>query len=254
MKSECYIDTDSGESELHKLVNVLKPKSNNKIVLLMRMNGCGHCDNMQGDWESMVDDLVKNKEENLKRNNAYISRIESGNLHNIPQQYHTSGFPHIVYINNDKIKDTYNGPRVKDEMEKWVTQHLINEASNKKRKTRHSLHDLGASLFGNGDAENIKFKIHTQNTNPKKKRKGKSKKKRDSGKKMMKSLSKILKKGKTKKSFNPTKKINSAYYATGGWRWSATKSKSNSAKTRTEKKSKKKSKKSSKNTSKKTKQ
>ena len=96
--------------------------------------------------------------------------------------------------------------------------------------------------------ENIKFKIHTQNISPKKKRKGKSKKKRDSGKKMMKSLSKILKKSNTKKSFNPTKKINSAYYATGGWRWSATKSKSNSAKTRTEKKSKKKSKKSSKNT------
>tara|TARA_Y100000817_G_scaffold313992_1_gene311483 strand:- start:48 stop:737 length:690 start_codon:yes stop_codon:yes gene_type:complete len=160
MKSECYIDTDSGESELHKLVNVLKPNSNNKIVLLMHMNGCGHCHNMQRDWELMVGDLVKNKEETLKRNNAYISRIESGNLQNIPQQYSTSGFPHIVYINNDKIQDTYNGPRVKDEMEKWAISKLVNKPKKHrtkrrtKRRKRKNLPKI-QQLFTNRNKENI---------------------------------------------------------------------------------------------------
>ena len=107
------------------------------------MPGCGHCVAMEKDWEDMKHHLPHHMR---KMNNVIVGEINSSAVPRLTGYNDILGYPTIVYLKNNELKDEYSGERTKDKMLEWIMLHLKNKEqfggskkiskSNKKSKSR----------------------------------------------------------------------------------------------------------------------
>ena len=74
-----------------------------KSLLLVHMEGCGHCEKLMPEWDKFT-----------KMNNTSITTkaVEKDDDRALVKRYGVEGFPTILLLDsNGKKLDTYNGPR-----------------------------------------------------------------------------------------------------------------------------------------------
>ena len=74
-----------------------------KSLLLLHMEGCGHCEKLMPEWDKFT-----------KMNNTSITTkaVEKDDDRALVKRYGVEGFPTILLLDsNGKKLDTYNGPR-----------------------------------------------------------------------------------------------------------------------------------------------
>ena len=77
-----------------------------KELLLVHMNGCGHCDKLMPKWKQFV---AQNKS-GIKTRAVEMSKDKS-----LVKKYKIQGYPTILLLGkNGKKLDTYDGPRTVD--------------------------------------------------------------------------------------------------------------------------------------------
>jgi len=77
-----------------------------KELLLVHMNGCGHCDDLMPKWKQFV---AQNKS-GIKTRAVEMSKDKS-----LVKKYKIQGYPTILLLDkNGKKLDTYDGPRTVD--------------------------------------------------------------------------------------------------------------------------------------------
>ena len=77
-----------------------------KKLLLLHMNGCGHCEQLMPHWNTFE-----------ANNNSEVSTqaVEMNENPALVKKYKVDGFPTILLLGeNGKKLDTYNGPRTAD--------------------------------------------------------------------------------------------------------------------------------------------
>lgn len=83
--------------------------------IFFHMNGCGHCKNMMGEWNSFA-----------ASNTSSITteKIEQGDNPELLEKYKIKQFPSLVLVdeNGEKIKE-YNGGRTAREFQTFVNSH-----------------------------------------------------------------------------------------------------------------------------------
>ena len=77
-----------------------------KELLLLHMNGCGHCERLMPEWKKFV---KKN------RSGIKIRAVEISDGADLAKKYNVNGFPTILLLGeNGKKLDTYKGDRNTD--------------------------------------------------------------------------------------------------------------------------------------------
>jgi len=77
-----------------------------KELLLLHMNGCGHCEKLMPEWKN----FVANNDTNIKPRD-----VEMNEDPDLIKKYNVKGFPTILLLGeNGKKLDTYDGPRTSD--------------------------------------------------------------------------------------------------------------------------------------------
>ena len=90
----------------------LEPGS--KELLLMHMNGCGHCERLMPEWKKFE-----------TNNNSGISTraVEISDGQDLAKKYNVNGFPTILLLGkNGKKLDTYDGPRTADGLSSYCNK------------------------------------------------------------------------------------------------------------------------------------
>lgn len=104
-------------------------------MFLMKIyaNWCPHCKAMENDWNILKKKLPSHIE---------IVEIEDNEIHKLQEfnnkyKYNVkvNGYPTIVKIVNGKTH-YYNGPRMHNNMYKWVNENIKNRSTFKKKKKR----------------------------------------------------------------------------------------------------------------------
>ena len=87
-----------------------------KELVFIKMNGCGHCENMQGEWDKFENDHPKN---------IKVSQVESSSDRGkeLIKSHDVSGFPTILLLdeNGNKVKD-YDGERSAQAFKKFCKE------------------------------------------------------------------------------------------------------------------------------------
>lgn len=77
-----------------------------KELLLLHMNGCGHCEKLMPEWKK----FVANNDTNIKTRD-----VEMNEDPDLIKKHNVKGFPTILLLGeNGKKLDTYDGPRTSD--------------------------------------------------------------------------------------------------------------------------------------------
>jgi thioredoxin-like negative regulator of GroEL len=78
------------------------------VLLLYKMNGCGHCMAFEPTWVQIAKQLSGNK-------SITVAEVEYGNMTNLlPSHLHVQGFPTIMIVNKGKKVSEYTGMRTKE--------------------------------------------------------------------------------------------------------------------------------------------
>jgi thiol-disulfide isomerase/thioredoxin len=74
-----------------------------KSLLLLHMEGCGHCEKLMPEWDKF----------NQKNNTSIVTKsVENDDDRALVKKYGVEGFPTILLLDsNGKKLDTYSGPR-----------------------------------------------------------------------------------------------------------------------------------------------
>jgi len=90
-----------------------------KELLFFSLDGCPHCENMKPTW-----DLLKKN----YGNNQFIKLIEVNGKQNkkLVELYKVEGFPTLLYVKDEKIKDEYNGDRSYEDLVKFLKHSMSN--------------------------------------------------------------------------------------------------------------------------------
>jgi thiol-disulfide isomerase/thioredoxin len=87
----------------------------NKELLLLHMNGCGHCEKLMPEWQQ----FTNNNNTNIKTRDVEMSEDPS-----LMDKYKVNGFPTILLLGeNGKKLDTYDGPRTADGLLSYCNKH-----------------------------------------------------------------------------------------------------------------------------------
>lgn len=89
---------DSGEIE--KLLNSQEP-----VAIFFYMNGCPHCENMQGPWKNLA----------KKHSGIKFVKIEQTNT---PDHLGITGFPQFITVEKGKQKKSVGGEMLEKDLEK----------------------------------------------------------------------------------------------------------------------------------------
>ena len=87
----------------------------NKELLLLHMNGCGHCEKLMPEWEK----FTNNNNTDIKTRDVEMSEDPS-----LMDKYKVDGFPTILLLGeNGKKLETYDGPRTADGLSNYCNKH-----------------------------------------------------------------------------------------------------------------------------------
>ena len=83
-----------------------------KTFVFFKMNGCPHCEKMQGEWNKFV------------RNNktgVATKELEASANQALAEKYQVQGYPTLLLVNGDKVLATFDGERKAEAFESFVT-------------------------------------------------------------------------------------------------------------------------------------
>jgi vacuolar-type H+-ATPase subunit F/Vma7 len=126
--------------DINKVNKMIASNSNNKVFILIYMNGCGPCDETKPEWKKIENVL------NELKNNENIAIVD------IEQQYMNKleylkeeprGFPTILYITekgkvNEEYKDNSEQFRKIDSFVDWVRSKIASNGGKKINKTKRT--------------------------------------------------------------------------------------------------------------------
>ena len=85
-----------------------------KTFIFFKMNGCPHCEKMQGEW----DKFVKNN-----RTNIPTKELEASANQKLAKQYGVKGYPTLLLVEGNTVISTFDGERTAEKFEEFVTKH-----------------------------------------------------------------------------------------------------------------------------------
>ena len=86
-----------------------------KEMLLLHMNGCGHCERLMPEWKK----FINNNNTNIKTRAVEMSEDPA-----LMDKYKVNGFPTILLLGeNGKKLDTYDGDRTADGLLSYCNKH-----------------------------------------------------------------------------------------------------------------------------------
>ena len=102
--------------------NEIAMLKNKHGVILFHMDGCGHCVNMMPAWNSVMDELKDDMENEIILGAVERSNIEKFHQHGIKPN--VNGFPTILYFNPSNLHspEVYNGDRSYEDFKKWIME------------------------------------------------------------------------------------------------------------------------------------
>jgi thiol-disulfide isomerase/thioredoxin len=102
------------------------------IMVLLHMNGCGHCEMLKPAWKEATREI--NKEKGL----LPIAEIESEFSNQLPNAIRESilGYPTILIIQNGKKKKEYKGDRTKNDLVNFARNNSPKPKAPNKPKTK----------------------------------------------------------------------------------------------------------------------
>jgi thioredoxin-like negative regulator of GroEL len=88
------------------------------VLLLYKMNGCGHCMAFEPTWVQIAKELGPNK-------SISVAEVEYGDMAKwLPSHLHVQGFPTVMILDGGKHVREYNGMRTKDSVMEFVSTYL----------------------------------------------------------------------------------------------------------------------------------
>tara|TARA_B100000963_G_scaffold348556_2_gene356327 strand:- start:6964 stop:7389 length:426 start_codon:yes stop_codon:yes gene_type:complete len=83
-----------------------------KTFVFFKMNGCPHCEKMQGEWNK----FVRNN-----RSGVATKELEASANQALAEKYNVQGYPTLLLVNGDKVLATYDGERKAEAFESFVS-------------------------------------------------------------------------------------------------------------------------------------
>ena len=83
-----------------------------KTFVFFKMNGCPHCEKMQGEWNK----FVRNN-----RSGVATKELEASANQALAEKYKVQGYPTLLLVNGDKVLATYEGDRKAEAFESFVS-------------------------------------------------------------------------------------------------------------------------------------
>ena len=112
---------------------LLEELKTNECFIKFWMDGCGHCDAMKNDWDTMKEELSNEYESP----NVAVVDIDSDASSELPVGRTISGFPTIMHTRNGNEVSKYQGERSNNSMKKWI---LENAPTLKKKRLHRGVH------------------------------------------------------------------------------------------------------------------
>jgi thiol-disulfide isomerase/thioredoxin len=110
---------------------------NNKTILLVYSNSCGHCKDFMPEWHKF-----KNDNTFLNKNNINVIDIESETYDNLIKLFTdlpvVVGVPSIYLLTNDNIKNyvSYDGERNSQSIKEFILKNNKQNGGNKTKKRK----------------------------------------------------------------------------------------------------------------------
>jgi vacuolar-type H+-ATPase subunit F/Vma7 len=127
-------------SPIKKLEKIIQYSPNNKVFMLVYMEGCGPCNNVRPEWKKLENVL---KELN-NRDNIAIVDVDKDFFEKIKyvQKKQLSGFPTIIYVTKKgQIIENYEDSNIKnkdrsiDSFVEWIKLKMKEDITTKNNKT-----------------------------------------------------------------------------------------------------------------------
>ena len=99
--------------------------SKTPVLILYRMNGCGHCELFLPTWKKIATALNS-------KNSVFAMDIEYSDMKSLPKKFQdVMGFPTVRIIDDSKVVSEYNGPRTKEDVLMFVESYVNSKAPTK---------------------------------------------------------------------------------------------------------------------------
>lgn len=87
-------------------------KIDKKTFVFFKMNGCPHCDSMQGEWDKFVSN---------NKTGVPTLEIEASANQKLVEKYKVEGFPTLLMVDSDNVIATFEGDRNAESFESFAT-------------------------------------------------------------------------------------------------------------------------------------
>lgn len=153
----------------NNVVNLNSLLKDHAILVKFYSDTCGHCQQMQPDWEDASKRIQSRNPHKLA-----IVEVEASNMHNFQDEEQIKskimGFPTIMYLNkkNKKVQVIpYNGSRTSDDFVDFTFKNLKNSVNVAKSRKSKKQNKKNNKTKNNGNKR--KSKSTKKNKKPKKK-------------------------------------------------------------------------------------
>lgn len=93
------------------------------ILILYRMNGCGHCEMFRPTWATVCTRLSKKHGSSLM-----VAEVEYGNMGALPKSLQdVMGFPTLRIIDNGRVMSEYNGMRTQEGVVEYIEEYIASK-------------------------------------------------------------------------------------------------------------------------------
>lgn len=92
----------------------LEGLSGKRTFVFFKMNGCPHCEKMQGEWNNFV-----------SNNNSGLAtkELEATKNHKLAEKYGVQGYPTLLIVEGDSVVATFDGERNVANFQKFALKH-----------------------------------------------------------------------------------------------------------------------------------
>lgn len=99
------------------LVIIFLIKLHTKQVIWFYRPDCGHCHNMKPEWDKFSSAMCLTVFPHIETKKIDISDPQNAYL---AENYEVSGVPFIVKLEDDGVRNIYNGDRTYGDLSRWV--------------------------------------------------------------------------------------------------------------------------------------
>lgn len=96
----------------HYLEGFMNKNITKKTFVFFKMNGCPHCERMQGEWNKFVSN---------NRTGVPTMELEASANQKLAEKYGVQGYPTLLMVDQDKVLATFEGERKAEAFETFAT-------------------------------------------------------------------------------------------------------------------------------------